>query len=107
VNKLGDSQRECDKVKRVQVVRCATLGSSFLINKNQYNTDYHYCSYVIPPCDTNTFDQISLSLRSVPRLTSKDRYKDYNPQDLHDPGEGALAWWGQTLKGSAGLGLHL
>jgi hypothetical protein len=35
VNKLGDSQRECDKVKRVQVVRCATLGSSFLIIKNQ------------------------------------------------------------------------
>jgi hypothetical protein len=29
VNEPGDSQRERDEVKRVEVVRCATLGPSF------------------------------------------------------------------------------
>jgi hypothetical protein len=28
-NEPSDSQRECDKAKRVQIARCATLGSSF------------------------------------------------------------------------------
>jgi hypothetical protein len=38
VNEPGESQRECDKVKRVQIVRCAALGSSFKIN--QESTSY-------------------------------------------------------------------
>jgi hypothetical protein len=29
-NEPSDSQKECDKAKRVQIARCVTLGSSFL-----------------------------------------------------------------------------
>ena len=33
-------------------------------------------------------------MRSVTPSTSKNKYKDYNSQDSHDPGKGgALAWW--------------
>jgi hypothetical protein len=57
---------------------------------------YRAFSYDKPstPKELDTFDQISLSLRSVARPTSEDEYKDYNSQDSHDPGKGgALAWW--------------
>jgi hypothetical protein len=50
-----ESQREGDKAKRVQIARCATLGSFFLIinQESNHHTDYHH-SYVISHLVTPT-----------------------------------------------------
>jgi hypothetical protein len=42
-NKPSDSQRECDKAKRVQIARCATLGS-FFYKQNQESKPSYWLS---------------------------------------------------------------
>ena len=58
--------------------------------------------YDNPSCkllELNTFNRITLSLRLVARLASKDKYKDYNSLESYDPGKkGALAWWCQDTQ---------
>jgi hypothetical protein len=36
----SDSRRECDKAKRVQIARCATLGSFFLTKQSRIKLLY-------------------------------------------------------------------
>jgi hypothetical protein len=51
------------------------------------------------PKELNTFDQIALSLRSVARPASEDKYKDYNSQDLYAlRKKEALDWWCQDAQ---------
>ena len=41
----------------------------------------------------DAYNRIKLSLSAIARLASKDEYKDYNLQELYDPGKkGALVW---------------
>ncbi len=49
--------------------------------------------------ELDAFDQITLFLHSVARPASKYEYKDYNLQELYNPGKkGALAWWYQDTQ---------
>jgi hypothetical protein len=51
-------------------------------------------SYDYPPkklIELNAFDRIALLLKVIARLASKNKYKDYNSQELYDPSkQGAL-----------------
>jgi hypothetical protein len=45
------------------------------------------------PRELNTFNRITLSLRSVTRPASENEYEDYNSQESYEPGKKrALAW---------------
>ena len=52
------------------------------------------------PRELDAFDQIVLTLRlAVIRLSSRDKYIDYNSEELYNPGKkGALAWWCQDTQ---------
>jgi hypothetical protein len=55
---------------------------------------FSYNSPTQKPKELDAFDLIALSLRSVTRPVSEDKYEDYNLQESYAPRkQGALRWW--------------